>query len=117
LGYLTSEVFNMGGHTRGDGTGFGAKLKELRERAGLSQAQLAEKAAMNVFGVAKLEQGQRDPSWASVLALAAALGVDCSAFAECEDVKGEPEAKSAPLAAFITPTAKAKPAPKKKGKK
>ena len=35
---------------------------------------------MNQFGVAKLEQGVRDPSWATVLALASALGVKCTAF-------------------------------------
>jgi transcriptional regulator with XRE-family HTH domain len=81
----------MGDRTR-EGSSFGDRLKELRERAGLSQAQLADRAGMNVFGVAKLEQGQREPSWATVLALATALGVDCTAFAgggNVEDVKGE----------------------------
>jgi transcriptional regulator with XRE-family HTH domain len=66
------------------GTGFAAALKRLREEAGLSQAALAEKAGMNVFGVAKLEQGVREPGWATVLKLAAALGVECTAF--CEEV-------------------------------
>jgi transcriptional regulator with XRE-family HTH domain len=54
---------------------FAAKLKRLRETAGLSQPQLAERAGMNRFGVAKLEQGVREPSWATVQALAKALGV------------------------------------------
>jgi transcriptional regulator with XRE-family HTH domain len=66
------------------GTGFAAALKRLREESGLSQAALAEKAGMNVFGVAKLEQGVREPGWATVLKLAAALGVECTAF--CEEV-------------------------------
>jgi transcriptional regulator with XRE-family HTH domain len=70
----------MGGR-RGEESEFGAILKRLREEAGLSQAQLAEKAGMNVFGVAKLEQGVREPRWSTVLLLVAALGVDCNAFA------------------------------------
>src|SRR5438874_2443105 len=61
---------------------FAGRLKELREAAGLTQAQLAEKAGMNRFGVAQLEQGRHQPSWESVLALARALGVSCDAFAE-----------------------------------
>src|SRR5436309_3407206 len=44
---------------RDSGTGFGVVLKRLREEAGLSQAALAEKAGMNVFGVAKIEHGIR----------------------------------------------------------
>jgi transcriptional regulator with XRE-family HTH domain len=63
-------------------TGFGERLKQLRKNAGLSQAELAERAGMNRFGVAKLEQGAREPSWATVLNLARALGVDCRAFQE-----------------------------------
>jgi transcriptional regulator with XRE-family HTH domain len=59
---------------------FGQRLKQLREAARLSQAELAEKAGLHQFGVAKLEQGARDPSWDTVQKLAAALGVTCSAF-------------------------------------
>ncbi len=63
-----------------EGSTFAARLKELRKAAGLSQAELAELAGMHRFGVAKLEQGIREPSWATVQALAAALGVKCEAF-------------------------------------
>jgi transcriptional regulator with XRE-family HTH domain len=59
---------------------FGARLKELRIAAGLSQPQLAERAGMNRYGVAKLEQGEREPTWATVQALAKALDVNCLAF-------------------------------------
>ena len=79
------------GNKSGDGTGFASTLKQLREKAGLSQAQLAERAGLNVFGVAKLEQGVREPGWGTVLKLAAALGVDCTAFRGCEDVKPDQE--------------------------
>ena len=42
-----------------DSTGFGSKLKALRESAGLSQPELAEKAGCNKFTIAKLEQDVR----------------------------------------------------------
>jgi transcriptional regulator with XRE-family HTH domain len=70
----------MGGRSKGEGTGFGAILKAIRERVGLSQQGLADKAGMNVFGVAKLEQGHREPAWATVLQLADALGVEVTEF-------------------------------------
>ena len=61
---------------------FGQRLKQLRESASLTQQQLAEKAGLNQFGVAKLEQGVRSPAWQTVQALARALGVSCQAFEE-----------------------------------
>jgi transcriptional regulator with XRE-family HTH domain len=65
-----------------DVSGFAARLKELREQAGLTQKGLAEKAGMALSGVNKLEQGVNKPSWESVVALTEALGVDCRAFLE-----------------------------------
>jgi transcriptional regulator with XRE-family HTH domain len=59
---------------------FAARLRELREQKGFTQKQLAELAGMTLSGVTHLEQGLREPSWATVQALAAALGVDCTAF-------------------------------------
>lgn len=55
-------------------------MRELRTAAGLSQPELAERAGMNRFGVAKLEQGVREPSWSTIKALCLALGVKCDAF-------------------------------------
>jgi len=65
--------------------GFAGRLKELREQSGLSQAELAEAAGMNAFGVAKLEQGVREPLWATVQALARALGVEVGEFVVADD--------------------------------
>src|SRR5437879_1591606 len=59
---------------------FATRLKELREQAGLTQQELADRTGMNRFGIAKLEQGVRGPSWQTVKLLAEALGVDCTAF-------------------------------------
>ena len=59
---------------------FAGRLRELREAAGLTQGTLAERAGMNRFGVAKLEQGVTRPSWETVIALCKALGVGCDEF-------------------------------------
>lgn len=72
---------------------FGQRLKELREKAGLTQPELAARAGMNRFGIAKLEQGVREPTWATVQSLARALGVGCSAF---EGTEPESEDQPAP---------------------
>lgn len=65
---------------RAEPTGFGARLKAVREAAGLTQDQLAERAGLYKFSIAKLEQGVREPTWSTVQVLAKALGVDCRAF-------------------------------------
>jgi len=61
---------------------FGHRLRELRERAGLTQTQLAERAGLHRQGIVKLERGEREPAWSTLLALAEALGVDLNSFAE-----------------------------------
>jgi transcriptional regulator with XRE-family HTH domain len=59
---------------------FAGRLRELRENAGLTQAELAEKAGLTREGVAQLETGRRKPAWETVLALCEALGCSCEAF-------------------------------------
>lgn len=59
---------------------FAGRLRELREQAGLTQQELAEKAGFTRGGIAQLESGRRKPAWETVVALAQALGVDCTAF-------------------------------------
>jgi transcriptional regulator with XRE-family HTH domain len=61
-------------------TDFGPRLRELREAAGLTQGQLAERAALHPQAIVKLERGEREPAWATVLLLVKALGVSCEAF-------------------------------------
>jgi transcriptional regulator with XRE-family HTH domain len=76
-------------------TGFAKRLRELRTAAGLSQSQLAEAAGMHLGGVTKLEQAEREPTWATVLDLARALGVSCQEF----QVDGRKRAKPATMRA------------------
>jgi transcriptional regulator with XRE-family HTH domain len=53
-----------------------ARLKSLREGAGLSQQDVAMKADLSLSLVAKMEQGKKaDPRASTLLALAGALGV------------------------------------------
>ena len=61
-------------------SGFGERLRVLREAKGLSQAQLADDAGVNVFTISKTERGLQEPAWPLVLALAGALGVEVGAF-------------------------------------
>src|SRR5690349_11322316 len=59
---------------------FAGRLRELREGAGLTQAELAERAGLTREGVAQLETGRRKPAWETVLALCEALSCSCEAF-------------------------------------
>jgi transcriptional regulator with XRE-family HTH domain len=63
-----------------DASRFAARLKELREAAGLTQMQLADAAGLSQRAVSHWEQGLREPAWSNVVAMAEALGVDCRAF-------------------------------------
>jgi DNA-binding XRE family transcriptional regulator len=76
-------------------TGFGQRLKELREAAGLTQQELAEKVGFHKLSIAKLEQGIREPTWSSVKALGEALGINCDEFSRpassvCDPRRGRP---------------------------
>jgi transcriptional regulator with XRE-family HTH domain len=75
----------------GEAKWFAGRLRELREDAGLTQEQLAERAGVKRDAVARWERGVREPSWSSILALADALGVDCRAFQE--EPRSVPEPK------------------------
>jgi transcriptional regulator with XRE-family HTH domain len=63
-----------------DAKWFAGRLKELREQTGLTQQGLGERAGLSKGGIADLEQGRREPTWATVIALSQALGVACTAF-------------------------------------
>jgi transcriptional regulator with XRE-family HTH domain len=63
---------------------FGMRLRALRARAGLTQQQLAEMAGLHRQGIVKLERGEREPAWSTLLALADALNVGLQEFADSE---------------------------------
>jgi transcriptional regulator with XRE-family HTH domain len=61
-------------------SGFGVRLRLLREQAGLNQSQLAERAGTTQATVARLEAGRQEPAWPLVLQLADALTVPLEEF-------------------------------------
>ena len=54
---------------------FGKKLREIRERKGVSQEKLAEMAALHRTYVSSVERGKRNISLLNIERLAQALGV------------------------------------------
>jgi transcriptional regulator with XRE-family HTH domain len=76
---------------------FGEKLRDLREKAQLTREALAEASGIPFGTIHGYEIGRRAPAFAAVIKLAKALGVDCTAFAGCDDVQDEaaekPEAR------------------------
>ena len=64
----------LAGDGRGPGA-FGSQLRRLRERAGLSQAALAERAGLGVNTLAALELERRRPHPHTLAALVSALGL------------------------------------------
>jgi len=80
---------------------FGRRVRALREENGLTQKELAERAGLHPQGIVKLERGERQPAWATVLALAEALGVTCLAFVA-------PNKQASPPSPFKTKSAKKK---------
>lgn len=73
---------------------FGARLRQLREAAGLTQAELAERADLSPNAISALERGERTrPYPHTVRALAAALGLTAAEQALlASTVRGRPPA-------------------------
>jgi transcriptional regulator with XRE-family HTH domain len=105
-------------------SGFGGRLRQLREAAGLTQQQLGDRAGCHAMTVAKLEAGAQEPAWPLVLALADALAVSTEEFRAREGGAGsERPRRGRPLrrvetsaVAPATPPAE-QPARKRKGRK
>jgi transcriptional regulator with XRE-family HTH domain len=74
-------------------SGFGERLRHLREGAGLTQQQLAERAGCHYMTISLLERGTQEPAWPLVLQLADTLGVSTEDFRSRGDVP-EPEPRS-----------------------
>jgi transcriptional regulator with XRE-family HTH domain len=74
---------------------FAERLRELRDEKGISEAKLAKLSGLPFGTVHIYSLGRSKPSFTSVVKLAKALGVNCTAFADCEDVAGERPTKAA----------------------
>jgi transcriptional regulator with XRE-family HTH domain len=64
-------------------------LRDLRKQVGMTQKELAKKAGVPLPSLRGHEQGQRVPSWGSVVKLAKALNVSTDAFSDCDEVREE----------------------------
>ena len=59
---------------------FGARLRALREAAGLNKSGLARRSGVPIQSISKIEDDRQEPGWYSVLKLARGLGVSVAAF-------------------------------------
>ena len=55
---------------------FAANLRQLREKAGMTQERLGHLAGVHPTEVSRMEAGMRDPRLTTVLKLAGALGTE-----------------------------------------
>jgi transcriptional regulator with XRE-family HTH domain len=78
---------------------FGNRLRQLREKAGWTQKQLADASGISQGSIANLEQDRRAPTWETVQALAGALGVDCNAFNVTGATTAKPRGRGRPAKA------------------
>ena len=62
----------------------GRRLRALRERSLLTQAELAEAASMSRDQVSRIERDEVDPRFSTIRKLAKALGVDPQELTEQE---------------------------------
>ena len=76
---------------------FPARLRAIRSARGMSQKQLSDAAGVSQNAVSQWEAGIREPLWANVVALAAALGVSTDAFLEGEELPADEDEEPPPL--------------------
>ena len=56
----------------------GVRISQLRMKAGMTQAKLAEMADLSIDSISRIERGNRAPSLESLASIATALGVEPS---------------------------------------
>lgn len=62
--------------------GLGAAIRALREKKGVTQEAVANKAGIAVPTLSHIEAGHANPTWATVRDIAAALGVSLAELAK-----------------------------------
>jgi transcriptional regulator with XRE-family HTH domain len=60
----------------------GKAVRALRQRAGLSQEELALRAELEPASILRIEAGEEDPLWGDMRRLAGGLGVSLEEIAE-----------------------------------
>ena len=75
----------------------GARIKKLREKQGLTQQSLAERAKMSVSFLSEIENDKRNPSGRVMLQLATALGTTMDFVLRGAEPSLTPRRESAPI--------------------
>jgi L-asparaginase/Glu-tRNA(Gln) amidotransferase subunit D/DNA-binding XRE family transcriptional regulator len=70
---------------------FGKNITQLREKAGLNQLQLAKKAFIDRTFLNKIEKGEGNPSFTTVMKIVDALGVDLGEIFSSTSIEGRDE--------------------------
>jgi transcriptional regulator with XRE-family HTH domain len=70
---------------------FAGRLRELREQAGLTQQELAQRVGTTVRNISRLETGVQEATWPTVVALANVFSVSCDAFLQEPAALPEPQ--------------------------
>ncbi len=70
---------------------FAGRLRQLRERAGLTQRELAQRLGTTVRTISRLETGAQEATWPIVVALAEVFGVTCESFLQEPEARPEPK--------------------------
>lgn len=73
-----------------------ARLKELREKKGWSQQDLAQHADISLSTISMIERGERAPSFAMACSLADALGVSLESLRQPAQVETKKQGRGRP---------------------
>ena len=79
-------------------TGLAEAVRKLREKAKLSQAELAERAGISASWMSRIESGDYDPSWGNMRQVAQGLGVSMETLAEIAEECARRESNPRPSA-------------------
>lgn len=97
--------------------GFGDQLRTARERAGLSQQELAEKAGISVDSIQNWEQGRTRPRLPALGKLAQALGVSLDVLVIGGETKQPPRPRGRPKKDSTADAGQGEETPKKTRKR
>ena len=84
-------ILQMGAEMSDPQTALGKRIQGLRQKAGITQQQLAEKADLSIKYLGELERGRANASLSILFNLAAALGVSLPELVEFDFERFSPE--------------------------
>jgi transcriptional regulator with XRE-family HTH domain len=75
---------------------YGARLRALREKAGLSQSALGEMVGIASNSIARIERSESEPTWGLARRLADALNTSLDSFRHPDQPDDQPDADEPP---------------------